>query len=102
MFRKDFTTAEVYRLGYTESWWYKQSWYTATWESYKGYLKFLSIKDWIEVWAFGKEAQFNTDITADIKESDRLTIDWVNFDVKGVADFPWVTFGRKMLILNKV
>jgi hypothetical protein len=101
MFKKDLKTASVSRLGYITSWWYKKSWYTATGKSYKWSLKFLTLKDWIDIWAFGKEAQFNTDITADIKESDRLTIDWINFDVKGVADFPWVTFGRKMLILNK-
>ena len=102
MFKKDLKTASISRLGYTTSWWYKKSWYTATWKTYKWSLKFLTIKDGIDIWAFWKEAQFNCDITADVKESDRLTIDWINFDVKWVADFPWVTFWRKMLILNKV
>jgi len=98
---KDIKQATVYRLGYTTSRWYKKSWYSPINKVFKGSLKALTLKDWIDVGAFGKEFQFNTDITADIKESDRLVIDWINYDVKWVADFPWITFSRKMLILNK-
>ena len=102
MFKKDQATAIVYRLWYTTVGWYKQSWYTATWDSYKGHLKALTLKDWVEIWNFWKEFQFNTDVNSDIKESDRLEINWENYDVKWVASFEWVSFSRKMFILNKV
>jgi len=101
MFKKDFTEASVSRLGYVTTWGYKKSAYTSTSESYIGNLKALSIKDGVEVWSFGKEFQFNTDIVADIRESDRLTINGEVYDVKWVAPFNGVTFSRKMVILHK-
>jgi len=101
MFRKDNKLATVSRLWYTTQSWYDKSSYTLTWKFYYWNLKALTLKDWIEVGSFWKEFQFNTDINADIKESDRLTISSVTYDVKWVSIFEWVTFSRKMVMLNK-
>lgn len=99
VFRKDQQTAVVSRLWYTTESGYKKSGYTTTGNSYLWHLKALTIKDGIEISNFGKEYQFNTDYNADIKESDRVTIDWVTYDVKGVSKFKGVSFSRLQCIL---
>jgi len=98
---KDKQTAEVYRLWYNELNWYKQSWYVSTWNTYNWHLKALTIKDWIEKESFWKEYEFHTNKDADIKESDRLIINWDNYDVKGVSDFYGEVLNRKIVYLNK-
>lgn len=101
-FTKDSKTASVSRLWYTTSQsWYKKSWYTATGKSYTGHLKALTVKDWIELSNFWKEFQFNTEYNADIKESDKLTIDSITYDVKWVSKYDWKVFSRLVCILQK-
>lgn len=94
IFKKDNQTATVKRLWYTTDSWYKKSGYTATWDTYTWHLKALSLQDGIELSNFGKDFLFHTDYDADIKESDRLTIDWVDYDVQGVSKFKGVSFNR--------
>lgn len=93
--------AKVKRAGYQEDEWYKKSWFTETGKMYAGHLKALTIKDGIEISNFGKEFQFNTIPVADIKEWDKLEIDGVDYDVKGMSEFGGVTFSRKMIILQR-
>lgn len=102
MFRKDLTNAIVSRLTYSNVWWYKKGEYILTWKNYNWNLKAQTIADWIDLNMFWKIYEFHTEIDADIKESDKLIIDWENYDVKGIANFNWYTFSRKMIILNKV
>lgn len=75
--------ATVYRTSYVDN----KSSYGATGDKYKWYLKALQIKDWIEESMFWKEYNFTTDINADIKDWDRLEIDWETYTVKWSAKF---------------
>lgn len=100
-FKKDTKLWSVSRLWYNTETWYKKSWYNSTWKSYYWHLKALTLKDWVEISNFGKEFQFNTIYEADIKESDKLTIDWIEYNVKWVSTFDWITFSRLMCILQK-
>lgn len=100
-FKKDLDIAIVSRLWYTTDSWYKKSDYSPTWKSYRWSLKPLTIKQLVDVSNFGKEHQFNTQDNADIKESDKLIISWVEYNVKWVSIFKWVTFSRLMCILQK-
>ena len=101
MFRKDIYTASVERLWETTSWWYKKSWYISIWKQYRWHLKALTIKDWIDISNFWKEFRFNTEVDADIKESDKLIINWESYNVKWINKFDWITFSRLMCILQK-
>lgn len=100
-FKKDTKMAYISRLWYSTDGWYKKSDYVSTWLWYMGHLKALTLKDWIEISNFWKEYQFNTEYGADIKESDKLTIDWIEYNVKGVSTFDWITFSRMMCILQR-
>ena len=99
-FRKDNQTATVKRLTYSVDSGYKKSGYTATGKTYTGHLKAITIKDGVDISNFGKEFLFHTEYTADIKESDRLTIWGVEYDVKGVSKFVGVTFNRLQAVLQ--
>lgn len=101
MFKKDNKLATIYRQTQTTEWWYKKSWFSATWWSYYWNLKALTLSDWIDFNSFGRAYEFHTDINSDIKESDKLLIDWEYYEVKGIANFNWITFSRKMVVLNK-
>lgn len=101
MFKKDNKLAVVYRQWVVTESWYKKSWFTATWNSYYWNLKALTLDDWIDLNSFGRAYEFHTDINSDIKESDKLSIDWEYYDVKWIAKFNGVTFSRKMIILNR-
>lgn len=101
VFKKDMYIAKVQRQGYTDDSGYKKSGYSDTGKIYAGHLKALTIKDGIEISNFGKEFQFNTISTAEIKEWDRLVIGEENYDVKGMSTFGGVTFSRRMIILQK-
>ena len=101
VFNKDNATATVKRLWYVDESGYKKSWYALTGNSYLWHLKFLTVKDWIETSNFGKEYQFNAEYNGDIKESDKLTIDWVDYDVKGVSKQTGISFSRLVAILQK-
>lgn len=100
-FRKDQSQAIVSRLWYTTDSWYKKSGYTNTGFSYVWHLKPLTVKDGIDISNFGKEYQFNTASGADIRESDRLTIGGVVYDVKWVMTQEGVSFSRLIAIIQK-
>jgi len=100
-FTKDTKTATISRLWTLSSWGFKKSWYNATWKSYVWHLKALSIKNVTELSNFWKEFTFHTEYDADILESDKLVIDWVDYDVKWLSKFDWITFSRLICILQK-
>lgn len=100
VFKHDNQLAVVSRMSYTTDSWYKKSWYSATGKSYTWHLKALSIKDGIDVNNFGKEFSFHTAYDADIKESDKLTIDNVNYDVKWVSKYKGISFSRLQAIIE--
>lgn len=100
-FINDTKKATISRLWYSEDWIYKKSWYTSTWKSYYWHLKALTLKQWVDINNFWKEYQFHTDSNADILESDKLTIEWITYEVKGLSKFDWITFSRLMCILQK-
>ena len=102
MFKKYQTTAEVLRPWYTIEGWYKKSGYVTTWKSYIWHLKAQNILKTVDLSMFWKVFAFHTEIWADIKEWDRLKINSINYDVKGVSDFDWITFKTKQILLNKV
>lgn len=72
-------TASVARLSTTSG----KSAYASTGNSYKGYLNALQIAD-VGADRYGKEYRFTTVVTADIVESDKLTIDSVTYKVSEV------------------
>lgn len=100
MFRKQIKTASVKRQAYTGTT-YKKSWYIAISNTYKWHLKALTIKDGIEMDMFWKSFQFTTNIDADIKQADKVTIDWIEYNVTGVQDFWGITFNTKKVLLTK-
>jgi len=102
MFTKYQHTATVSRLSQTVSGWYNKSWYSATGTTYLGHLKALSIQDSIEITDFGKSFKFTTASTADIKESDRLTISGNEYDVKGVVICNWLSFDSLQCLITKL
>jgi len=101
MFTKDTRVAKVLRQDYVDDSWYSKSGYVDTGNTYKGFLKAQSIDRTEELGSFGKVYRFHTDKWADIKEWDRLEIEWIEYDVKGVADFKGTSFGRTQVLLNK-
>lgn len=101
MFRKYQTSAEVFRPWIVTEAWYKKSGYVTTWKTYIWHLKAQWINKIIDLAMFWKVFAFHTDINADIKEADRLKINSINYDVKGVSDFDWITFKTKQILLNK-
>lgn len=77
------TEAEVHRLLDVNG----KSNYSATGDVFEWYLKPLSLADWIEERAFGKQYKYTTDVDNDIKENDKLIIDSETYTVKGVSKF---------------
>lgn len=102
MFNKYQTKALVYTQGTVIEWWYKKSWYINSWKIYTWHLKAQSINKIIDLWMFWKVYVFHTDIWANIKEWDRLIINNINYDVKGVSEFDWITFKTKQILLNRI
>jgi len=99
-FKKENKVLEVYRKGTTTEAGYTKTNYTTTGKSFSGFLKASSIRDLIDKDMFGKEFQFNTDISADIQKADRLVDGSTMYDVKGVSSYDGVSFSRKMCILS--
>lgn len=76
VFRLFTYTATVQRLTTVDG----KSAYSATGDTYKGYLNALQIAE-IGADRYGKEYRFTTVYDADIQESDKLTIDGSDFKV---------------------
>lgn len=101
MFRKQgIKTATVKRPSYTWTT-YRKSSYTVISTQYNWHLKALSVQDWITLESFWKDFEFTTNVNADILEADKLIIDSIEYDVKGVQDFRWITFNVKKVLLTK-
>lgn len=101
MFRKQgIKTATVKRPSYTWTT-YKKSSYTAITTTYNWHLRALSIQDWITLESFWKDFEFTTNINADILQADKLVIDSIEYDVKWVQSFWWITFDVKKVLLTK-
>ena len=101
MFRKYQTTASIYRKQETTDGKYKKFAFIDTWRTALWHLKAQSIERSIDNGGFGKVYKFTTDKT-DINEGDRLIIDGVNYDVKWVSDFWWLTFEATQVLLNRL
>lgn len=97
MFRLFKNNAVVSRLVYVSD----KSTLSPTWNSYKWYLKPLKPDDSLYQWAFWKDFSFTTKPTADIQEWDLLVIDWVDYNVKWIAKWEWITVKYKKLLLVK-
>lgn len=97
MFRFFKDIAIVSRLTYVNN----KSTFSATWNTYKWYLKPLKPDDSLYQWAFWKDFSFTTDPNADIQESDLLIIDWTDYSVKWIAWWEWITIKYKRLLLVK-
>ena len=101
--RSHYTTeAIVYCQWYTTDSGYKKSWYYSTGAKYFWHFKPQSINKTIDLAMFWKVFVFHTDETADILEWYRLKIDEKYYDVKWVAEFKWITFNNKQILLNAV
>lgn len=79
MFRQYKDIAKIYRQSYQN----KKSIYQNTGLSCVGYLHPLSPeKNQVALDKYGKEFAYTTDVKVDIKETDKLLIDGVNYRVK--------------------
>lgn len=93
--------ATIYRKKEIEDWNFKKSWWNITGCKYYWHLTFQIINDNIDIQWIGKNFQFNTDISADIVEWDRLKICDDTYDVMWVAKQWWISFGRLICNLKK-
>lgn len=101
MFRKFQSIAQVYRPWYKDDSWYSKSDYTDTGNSYDGHLKAETVDKVNDISMFWKVFAFHTKKEADIKASDRLVIDWTNYDVQGVSDYKWISIDMKQCLVYK-
>jgi len=95
------SAATVKRNIYTWTWSEKKSSYQTTWNIYKGYLAPVTEEDWLELDKFGKQYNFTTKKTADIKEADVLTIDSIDYKVKAEAKWDWKIIKYKKVLIVK-
>lgn len=101
MFFKYQDTATVQRLVVSNDTYSRKS-YQSTGTSYLWHLKAQSIQQTQENGDFGKTYKFTTEPTADIKEWDRLVIEWVNYDVKGSAVCKWISFSSLQCLVIRL
>jgi len=95
------SAATVKRNVYTWTWSEKKSSYQPTWNIYKWYLAPITEEDWLDLDKFWKQFNFSTQKTADIKEADILTIDWIDYKVKGAAPWSWKVIKYKKILIVK-
>ena len=101
MFQLDYSTATVQRLVYaTDSSGNKKSTYTSNGVTVKWYLSPES-KNNQDVWLdrFGQTWNFECDAPFDVKESDIVSIDGVNYEVKSFAHVKWIMIDRVRVVL---
>lgn len=101
MFQLDYSTATVKRLVYTEdSNGNKKATYTWSGVSVKWYFSPES-KSNQEVWLdrFWQVYNFECDAPFDVKESDILTINNVDYEVKSFAHVKWIMIDRIRVVL---
>lgn len=96
-------TAVVRRQQYTtDTAWYRKSSYIDTGNIYTWHLKAQSIDKVENMQSFGKNYLFTTDAGADIQDSDRLVISWVNYEVMWVSDYQGKTFSTTKVLLKTI
>lgn len=101
MFQLDYSTATVKRLVYAEdSNGNKKATYTWSGVSVKWYFSPES-KNNQEVWLdrFWQVYNFECDAPFDVKESDILTINNVDYEVKSFAHVKWIVIDRIRVVL---
>lgn len=102
MFSLDQHTATVKALTYTTDWsWNKKSSFASTWVSAIWYLTPVSSNNqnvWLD--RFWQAWNFETEYPFAIKETDILTIDGVDYDVKSFARVKGITIDRVRVILT--
>ena len=101
LFKLDYYTATVKRLTYTtDASGNKKSSYSATWTSAKWYLSPSSPNNQ-DVWLnrFWQLWNFECDYPFDVKESDLLTIDNTDYQVKSFARVKWIRIDRVRVVL---
>jgi len=101
LFKLDYYTATLMRLVYsTDSNGNKKSTYEATEITAKGYLSPVSSNNQ-DVWLnrFWQVWNFECDYPFDVKESDIIQIDWVNYQVKSFAHVKWIRIDRVRVVL---
>lgn len=100
MFSKYLKTATIKRQTYATSGWYTKGGYIAVSWLFKGHLRPATDKDGIENRAFGKDYIFTTSDTSDIKEGDKVTIDWVEYNCQWMSSYWGLTFNKKNCLLK--
>lgn len=100
-FKLDYFTASVKRLWYTtDASGNKKSTYTTTSTSVKWYLSPVWTNNQ-DVWLdrFGQVRNFECNAPFDVKESDIMTIDGVDYEVKSFAHVKWIQIDRVRVVL---
>lgn len=100
-FRKMSQTCAVSRQTTTVDGGYSKTAFVSTGNSYPCLSKALSLSSGIEIGSFGRDFEMHTVANADIRESDRLTIDGQLFDVKGVSKYSGLTFSSLHCVLTR-
>lgn len=100
-FKLDYYTATVKRLAYTtDENWNKKSWYVATWTSVKWYLAPTSQNNSdVGLDRYWQVRDFECNYPFDVKESDILTINGVDYQVKSFAHVKWIQIDRVRVVL---
>lgn len=100
-FKLDYSTATLQRLSYTtDSNWNKKATYWASEITAKWYLSPVSTNNQ-EVWLdrFWQMWNFECDYPFDVKESDLLSIDWTEYQVKSYARVKGINIDRVRVVL---
>jgi len=101
-FEHNETSWVIKRLQYVNWKWTYQN----TWNTYSGHMKPISIDDktfsiTLEAWYKWTIKRSIEEWIADIKESDKVDVNWEIFIVKAVKFFPWINFATTKVLLSK-
>jgi len=104
LFKLDYYSASVKRLTYTtdtETWIKKSSYSVVSDLTAKGYLSPVWTNNQ-DVWLdrYWQQWQFECDYPFDVKETDLLTIGWVDYQVKSFARVKGIKIDRMRFILT--
>lgn len=103
MFKLDYSTATVKRLAYvTDTQGNKKSTYSSSDITAKGYLIPTSVNTQdVGLDRFWLVYNFECDYPFAVKESDIVSIDWIDYKVKSVARFKGIRIDRVRVVLVK-
>jgi len=90
MFNLDTISAQVKRLTYVTDWSFKK-WTYASYGTAKKWYFVPQAENAQDQWfgKFGQVFKFECDAPFDVEDSDRLTINSIDYEVKAVARFTW-------------